>query len=801
MKDMTKNTKWIYLLIVSSLAIALGAVVVPRATKAQDQGEPQAEAPPEPQGGTQAQGGPQAEAPPEPQGGAQAQGGPAVARISVAQGQVSTQHADGGDWAAATVNAPLQGGDSVSTGDRSRTEVQFDYANAMRLDQSSVVKMADLSQSRIQLQLSQGLMEYSVLGGGQAGAEIDTPNVAVQPAGEGIYRIQVDPNSQQTWVTVRKGQVQVSTPQGSQNVDAGQTMVIQGTDNPQFQVNAAAGRDEFDQWVEDRDRQVLEARSWEHTNRNYTGSGDLDRYGTWRQAPGYGDVWQPYESSDWAPYADGRWVWEPYYGWTWVSYEPWGWAPYHYGRWFMYDNNWAWWPGPVYPGYNPIWAPAYVSFFGFGRGGWGFGFGFGGGFGSIGWLPLGPYDNCYRWWGGGFHNGFNAGNFGNIYGGRGVIRPMPPLATGGRYPRISNVALANSNPRVRGGLTMASAQNFGSGRVVRQGTPMSEAAFRGATRVQGGLPVSASRASLSPSGQFTSRAALPRAANTNTSFFSRGRAGTFAGGQGGFGNRTAQQAGRGSMGAQTFGRGAAPSARAPNVGSYSRGGMTAQGRPQAASAPSQQLGWRRFGTPAPQAGRATSQSFAGASRQAAPFQRPAPNSGGGWQRFSQAPAQNRPNYSAPRSQPAPSSWGRTAPQGQPNYSAPHSQPAPSNWGRSAPTYRSAPAPSNYNRAPSNYNRAPLGSSRPIVSAPRSYNSGGGYGGGYRAAPSGGYGGGYRAAPAPPYHAAPSGGGGGRSYGGGGGGRSSGGGGGGGRSSGGGGGGGHSGGGGGGHGRH
>ena len=28
-------------------------------------------------------------------------------------------------------------------------------------------------------------------------------------------------------------------------------------------------------------------------------------------------------------------------------------------------GNWGWWPGPVYGGYRPIWAPAYVSFLGF----------------------------------------------------------------------------------------------------------------------------------------------------------------------------------------------------------------------------------------------------------------------------------------------------------------------------------------------------------------------------------------------------------------------------------------------------
>ncbi len=374
----------------------------------------------------------------------------------------------------------------------------------------------------------------------------------------------------------------------------------------------------------------LEAKSWEHTNRNYTGSGDLDRYGQWRDVPGYGDVWQPYESSDWVPYADGRWVWEPYYGWTWVSYEPWGWAPYHYGRWFYYGSSWCWWPGPVYPAYYPMWAPAYVSFFGFGRHwGLGFGSGFGGGFGSIGWLPLGPHDGGYRWWGRGFNNGFTQVNITNIYNSRGtpVIRPMPPLAANGHYPRISNIEAARNNPGVLRGMTVASAQNFGSGRVVRQGTPVSAEAFRGATRVQSALPVAPTRQSLSPSGQFTNRAALPAAANTNTHFFTRGQAGTqpVASNPGGFGNRAAPPAVRGTTGAQTFGHGAV----APNG--------TSPATAQAGARSSASMGWRRFGSPAPQTGRAPSSRSAGfpsAPRQAASAQRPAPASNSGWQRFS-----------------------------------------------------------------------------------------------------------------------------------------------------------------------
>ena len=144
----------------------------------------------------------------------------------------------------------------------------------------------------------------------------------------------------------------------------------------------------------------------------------------------------------WAPYRGGRWVWEPGWGWTWVSYEPWGWAPYHYGRWFVYNSSWVWWPGPVYgyPRYRPVWAPAYVSFFGFGGG-----VGVGVGFGSVGWLPIGPCDRFYPWYGryGSRFNSVNVVNITNINIHNGPGRGfggIAPLRSGGGY---SNLRLAD----------------------------------------------------------------------------------------------------------------------------------------------------------------------------------------------------------------------------------------------------------------------------------------------------------------------------------------------------------------------
>ena len=316
------------------------------------------------------------------------------------------------------------------------------------MSDESTANVANLSRTQIQLQVGQGLVNYDVLKGNEADVEIDTPNVAIHPQlGEGSYRILVNSDGE-TIVDVRKGSAEISTPQGSTHVEKDQRITIQGNaDNAQYQVSDAPGKDDWDKWNSDRDHVITSAESWQHTNPYYTGSQDLDAYGNWKMFPTTASVWFPAAGPGWAPYRDGRWVYEPFYGWTWVSYEPWGWAPYHYGRWFVYGGNWGWWPGPVYAGYYPMWAPAYVSFFGFGGGGWGvgFGFGFGGGFGSIGWLPIGPGDRFYPWYGRGVNrvNVVNVYNIHNNYGG------FAPLREGPRA--FSNLNRAFTDERVRDG--------------------------------------------------------------------------------------------------------------------------------------------------------------------------------------------------------------------------------------------------------------------------------------------------------------------------------------------------------------
>ena len=696
---------------------------------------------------------------------------PSVARISLISGEASTQRGDSGDWVAATLNTPVVAGDRVSTGNQGRAEVQLDYANLVRLAGATNVRVANLARNQIQVQVGRGLVTYAVLKGTEASAEIDTPNVAVHPLGEGDYRVLVN-SDEETQVIVRRGSADVTTPQGSTRVDQGQMIVIRGNDNPQYQTASAPGRDDWDKWNSDRDRTITNAASWSHTTPYYTGSADLDGYGSWSQVPDYDYVWFPNTPAGWAPYRDGRWVWEPYYGWTWVSYEPWGWAPYHYGRWAMFGGRWGWWPGPVYGyrHYYPVWAPAYVSFFGWG-GDWGFSFGFG--FGSVGWLPLGPGDWCNPWWGR-WGRGFRFHDFDDFHRGgfhgrdHDGWRPI----WHGRGQGISNLALADHDGRVRGGFSSMPRDQFGRGRVPGGQHGIDAAQFRQARMVSGQVPVTPTRDSLRVSDRRAdpstmrgapqhffgrSQGVTPRPFSQEAAQVQRtldqGRGQQGGGAQGWrspgaqSGGPAGQQSGGGAAGRQsgwTGGRGPqgggpehamTPSTPQPaqpgwhsfgsgNSGNPGNGGRGAGwnnsgrgGQPNTGSGRGPGIDTRPYTPPAARGGNDAGgrqgdwHTFTPpANRSGEPQGRGGPAGAGGWQ-SSPPPRSYTPNEPSRQG----GGWQSSTPRSTPNYSQPQGRPSyggGSSWGGSSRAGGSRP---------------PLNMQQPIVQ-PRGGYSSGGYGG-------------------------------------------------------------------------
>jgi hypothetical protein len=333
-----------------------------------------------------------------------------VVRVQFISGEVSMQPGGANDWVAASLNRPLTTSDRVWTDKDSRAELNVGNA-FIRMNSESSVTLANVSDNTTQLQLDQGTLELSVqhLEPGEI-FEINTPNLAFTVMKSGFYRIDVPPNTNETWVTVRKGQGEATGNAPAVKVNSGSQIRFSGQGTLQNASFAAPAPDGFDDWASVRDKRLDGSQSAKYVAPGVIGYQDLDYYGSWQVVPTYGAIWVPTSVPvGWAPYRNGRWVWVSPWGWTWVDAAPWGFAPFHYGRWVFYGGAWGWAPGPVYVGWRPYYAPALVGWVG--GAGWGvsvsFGFGIGGG---CGWFPLGWGEPYYPW-----YHGYRGGYVSNNY--------------------------------------------------------------------------------------------------------------------------------------------------------------------------------------------------------------------------------------------------------------------------------------------------------------------------------------------------------------------------------------------------
>jgi len=327
-----------------------------------------------------------------------------VARVSVAEGEMSYQRGDDAGWNALGANTPLMTGDSLYAAQDGRAEVDLGEGVAVRLDNGTSLDLVNLTRDITQLGLTQGNADLSVrdLRADQT-VEVDTPLAAATLSQPGVYRLGLDGDTARFGVV--SGSLSVVLNGEQLDVQEGEVLELQGGNDPSYGYSRLPRGNDFDRWSEGRDSRRQRSASSRYVHNSVMGYDDLDDSGTWRQDRTYGNLWCPtHVSRDWAPYQTGRWVWQDPYGWTWVSYEPWGWAPYHYGRWVYVGNTWGWIPPPPM-GYHgpravmnirPLYSPCLVVFIG--GSDWNLGVSLGGGGGFVGWVPLGPSDPyAYPW--------------------------------------------------------------------------------------------------------------------------------------------------------------------------------------------------------------------------------------------------------------------------------------------------------------------------------------------------------------------------------------------------------------------
>ncbi len=312
-----------------------------------------------------------------------------VARLSYVEGAVSLEPAGLQEWTAAERNRPLTTGDRLWTDQQSVAELDLGDA-VLRLGGMTGFAFLNLDDRFAQIQLSAGILLVRVwdTSSGQS-YEIDTPQLAVQLAQPGAYRIEVDEPGNTTLVKVSEGEALALGSTESIPIDAQRVMVFTGSASGTTLSYSAASLgppDDLDTWSATRDAHEEESPSREYVADDTPGTYELDDNGRWQDTPEYGYVWTPaVVVANWVPYRFGHWAWIAPWGWTWVDDAPWGYAPFHYGRWAYLRGSWCWVPGPR--PLQPVYAPALVA--------WTGGPGFAGpaaAAANVGWFPLGPHE-------------------------------------------------------------------------------------------------------------------------------------------------------------------------------------------------------------------------------------------------------------------------------------------------------------------------------------------------------------------------------------------------------------------------
>ena len=298
-----------------------------------------------------------------------------VARLNWISGDVSFQPATMDNWTNAAINYPMTTGDHLYVGNGSRAELHIG-PNVIRLNSNTNFGFLNLDDAGVQITLNQGALELRLRRLDQNDQlEIDTPNGAVTLLRAGDYRIDTDPDRNQTRVTVHSGQAEMYQDGNSLLISQRQTVSFRDGYRPD--IRGESMRDNFDSFADSRNYAEDNIPRRDYVPDTMIGYQDLYSYGNWQNDPDYGWAWAPPVASGWAPYSTGRWAYVEPWGWTWIDDAPWGFAPFHYGRWAYARNRWLWVPGAREV--RPVYSPALVAFVG------------GGGFGvSVGWFPLGP---------------------------------------------------------------------------------------------------------------------------------------------------------------------------------------------------------------------------------------------------------------------------------------------------------------------------------------------------------------------------------------------------------------------------
>jgi hypothetical protein len=283
-----------------------------------------------------------------------------IVRLSSVEGQVKIDRAAGAGLERAILNTPIVEGTRLVTGSDGLAEVEFENESALRLTGDSQVKFTELQMSDSgakinHFEIAKGLVYLDTASKGDDIYRVSTGKTSLLVHRDTVMRLSATADKLQ--VAVLKGDVQLENQAQPVSIHKKQTLTVDLQKPAEYAVANGTEADRFDNWNKEREdysRTYAENDGYSGPTRAY-GLQDLNYYGNFFYANGYGYAWQPYGFAgsmiNWSPYSNGAWMFYPGMGYSWASAYPWGWLPFHYGSWaYLNGAGWAWLPGGGYSG-------------------------------------------------------------------------------------------------------------------------------------------------------------------------------------------------------------------------------------------------------------------------------------------------------------------------------------------------------------------------------------------------------------------------------------------------------------------
>jgi hypothetical protein len=281
-----------------------------------------------------------------------------IVRISEAKGEIQMDRNTGHGFEDAMTNLPIVEGCRLRT-EAGAAEIEFEDNSTLRLAPGSSVEFSQLellpSGAKIStVNVLRGMVYASLTEtkGNQYTLTFGQQKLQLQPSSH--VRLTVDPGAAEARLAVFDGTAQVESPAGSTEVSKKKTLTVSLENQGQPVVAKNVQPETYDSWDHDsvQYHKQFAASSALASSPNSYGVSDLMYYGSFINAGGCGQMWQPYfASAGWSPFANGAWAYYPGAGYSWVSPYPWGWMPYHYGSWsYCQGAGWGWQPGGTWNG-------------------------------------------------------------------------------------------------------------------------------------------------------------------------------------------------------------------------------------------------------------------------------------------------------------------------------------------------------------------------------------------------------------------------------------------------------------------